>query len=77
MAKFHALFWLKDGERKVNEDMKTQLLDMQKQPPGQVELLEESFNKLVNDFEIGSGGGAEIQAILDKNYGLQMQEIAA
>ena len=49
--------------------------DLQKQPAGQDKLLEESFNRLINEFEIGTG--MEIQAMLDKNYGLKLQEIAA
>jgi len=79
LAKFHAFFWLKD--KQGPEQVRTKLWevatywDLEKQPAGQIGLLENSFNRLIRDFKIANSN-VEEQTMLGKNYGLKLSKIA-
>jgi len=79
LAKFHAFFWLKD--KQGSDEVRTLLWevatywDLEKQPAGQIELLENSFKRLIRDFKIANSD-VEEQNMFGKNYGLKLSEIA-
>eukprot|EP00092_Neocalanus_flemingeri_P036354 GFUD01039577.1.p1 GENE.GFUD01039577.1~~GFUD01039577.1.p1 ORF type:complete len:793 (+),score=183.94 GFUD01039577.1:41-2380(+) len=81
LAKFHAFFWLKNGDRNLSREIEKQLWDvatywdLEKQPTGQVELLEENFRRLIDEFEI-IDDETEKKEIIVKNYGKKLKEIA-
>ena len=78
LAKFHAFFWLKNDQ---GEHVRTKLWevatywDLEKQPVGQVGLLEKNFKRLIRDFEI-TDSEVEYQRMCEKNFGLQLSRIA-
>jgi len=70
LAKFHAFFWIQNGERKEKTslwDVAT-YWDLEKQPERQLELLEENFTRIIHEFEMNLD-------ISDKNYGLKLKQL--
>jgi len=83
LAKFHAFFWLKDGNNRENDDLRGALWpvatywDVEKQTADQIGMLEGIFQRLLEEFGIlDEETETRRNEMINKNYGKKLATLA-